>query len=237
MLKNTFCHIVSEHKEAELWRNNILNWNEINEQHPLYSRVFESQQALEQNNHDFFLSSLPKKQHWRTYKELPCCFLDIETTGLSKEWNDITVIGLYDGKESKLFVKDKNMHEFPQELNKYGLIITFNGKCFDIPFIKAKFPELNTDKLHVDLRYIFRELGYSGGLKRIERELGIIRNEEIQEVDGFEAVRLWHKYKRGDEEALKLLLKYNQADIENLKFLMDFAYDKMREKYFLERIG
>jgi len=236
MLKNTFCHIVSENKEMELWRNNLLHWDEISEAHPLHSSIFESKKALEQNNHTFFLENLPVKQHWRAYREIPCCFLDIETTGLSKEYNNVTVIGVYDGKESKLFVQGKNLQDFPQELAKYGLIITFNGKCFDVPFLKAKFPEVDFEKLHVDLRYILRELGYSGGLKRIERELGVNREAELQEVDGFEAVRLWHKYKRGDEEALRLLLKYNQADIENLKFLMDFAYEKMKERSFFNQI-
>ncbi|MFA6460846.1 MAG: ribonuclease H-like domain-containing protein [Candidatus Woesearchaeota archaeon] len=236
MLKNTFCHIVSENKEAELWRTNLLNWDEIKEDHPLHSQILSSKQALLQQNHQFFLESLPKNQHWRAYKEFPCCFLDIETTGLSRVYNDVTVIGVYDGKESKLFVQGQNLQDFPQEMEKYGLIITFNGKCFDVPFLKAKFPGVNFDKLHVDLRYVLKELGYSGGLKRIEKELGVNRDEELQEVDGWEAVRLWHKYKHGDEEALRLLLKYNQADIENLKFLMDFAYDKMKERHFLNQI-
>jgi uncharacterized protein YprB with RNaseH-like and TPR domain len=236
MLKNTFCHIVSENKEMNLWKNNLLHWDEVKEEHPLHSSVFESKKALDENNHRFFLENLPAKQHWRAYKEFPCCFLDIETTGLSRDYNQVTVIGVYDGKESKLFVQGKNLQDFPQEMQKYGLIITFNGKCFDLPFLKAKFPEVNFDKLHVDLRYVLRELGYSGGLKRIERELGVNRDSELQEVDGFEAVRLWHKYKHGDEEALRLLLKYNQADIENLKFLMDFAYEKMKERTFLNQI-
>lgn len=236
MLKNTFCHLVSENKEIELWKSNLLHWDEVPETNELHSQILESKKAVENPNPQFFLQKLPKNQHWRAYKEFPCCFLDIETTGLSKHFNDVTVIGIYDGKESKLFVKDKNLGEFPKELSKYSTIITYNGKCFDVPFLKAKYPELNFEKFHIDLRYVLKELGYTGGLKFIERQLGLSRDEEIKGVDGFEAVRLWYKYKRGDEEALRLLLKYNQADIENLKFLMDFAYEKMKEKRFLEWI-
>lgn len=236
MLKNTFCHLVSEIQELELWKSNLLNWDEIPETHELHSQILESKQAVADNNLPFFLQRLPKNQHWRTYRELPCCFLDIETTGLSKEFNDVTVIGIYDGQTSKLFVKGKNLHEFPAELSKYSTIITYNGKCFDVPFLKAKYPELNFDKFHIDLRYVLKELGYTGGLKHIEREMGLSRDAELKDVDGFEAVRLWHKFQRGDEDALRLLLKYNQADIENLKFLMDFAYEKMRERRFLSLI-
>ena len=60
----------------------------------------------------------------------------------------------------------------------------------------------------------------------------INRDDDLQDIDGFEAVRLWRKYQRGDEQALKLLMKYNQADIENLKTLMDFAFDKLKNKHF-----
>jgi uncharacterized protein YprB with RNaseH-like and TPR domain len=165
------------------------------------------------------------------------CFLDIETTGLDKHYDDITLIGLYDGKESKFFVKGKNLADFNEEIKKYDMIITFNGACFDLPFISAKYPNINLDKFHVDLRWAMREIGYSGGLKRIERTLGLERADEIQSVDGFEAVRLWYKYRRGDEAALDKLIRYNQADIENLKFLMDFTFKKLKEKDFLKVIS
>jgi hypothetical protein len=75
-----------------------------------------------------------------------------------------------------------------------------------------------------------------GGLKRIEKEVGIQRDDDLQDVDGYEAVRLWYKYKRGDENALKLLTKYNIADVENLKTLMDFAFQKLKHKHFFSKI-
>ncbi|MBW3015814.1 ribonuclease H-like domain-containing protein [Candidatus Woesearchaeota archaeon] len=175
--------------------------------------------------------------HWRTYKEFKPCFLDIETTGLSRHYDDITVIGLYNGRESKFFVKDDNMHEFAPELNKYPLVVTYNGKCFDLPFIQHKFPSLNLNKFHIDLRFEMKKIGFSGGLKSIERQLGLNRDSSLKDIDGFEAVRLWYRYKRrGDDEALRLLLKYNQADIENLKTLMDLTYDRLRASEFLSRI-
>jgi len=252
MLKNTFVHIpgVSKETEEKIWKNNVFNWSEFlecREQLDMCSSKKDkicnflrvSVDACKKGDYYFLLDNIPSNMHWRAYPDLKnkCCFLDIETTGLSKHHDEITVIGLYDGKESKVFVNGKNMNEFEDEIKKYDMIVTFNGKCFDVPFIQSKFPSINLDKFHVDLRYAMREIGYSGGLKRIEKEIGINRDDEISAVDGYEAVRLWYKYKKGDKDALDLLVKYNIADIENLKIMMEFAFEKLKEKNFLSVIS
>jgi len=146
---------------------------------------------------------------------------------LSVSRNKITTIGIYDGKKSKVFIRRKNIDEFQKEIKKYSTIITFNGRCFDIPFIRAKYPKIRFNQLHIDLRFVLAELGYKGGLKRIETVLGVGRDDEIDGVDGYEAVKLWYRYRKGDEEALKKLVKYNIADVVNLKELMEFAYERM----------
>jgi uncharacterized protein len=238
MLKKTFIHIpgISKEKEVMLWSSNITNWQEFldNDTYPnMRSWVEESIEAHNCNNHNFFLSHLPSQEHWRTYKEFKHCFLDIETTGLSKHHDEVTVIGLYDGQESRIFINGKNLEEFPKEIAKYQTVITFNGKCFDVPFLKAKFPGVDFNKFHIDLRYVMKNLGFAGGLKKIEREVGIQRDDDLQDISGWDAVRLWHKYKRGDDEALRLLVKYNIADIENLKTLMDFSYEKLTKRMLL----
>jgi uncharacterized protein len=235
MLRNSFIHIpgISKEKEVMLWQSNITNWQEFldNDTFPkLRSWVEESLEAHNTNNHNFFLSHLPSREHWRTYNEFKHCFLDIETTGLSKHRDEVTVIGLYDGRESKIFINGKNLDEFPKEIAKYQTVITFNGKCFDVPFLKAKFPEVDFNKFHIDLRYVMKDLGFAGGLKKIEKDVGIQRDDDLQEVDGYEAVRLWHRYKKGDDAALRLLVKYNIADIENLKTLMDFSFEKLSKR-------
>ncbi|MEA3514102.1 MAG: ribonuclease H-like domain-containing protein [Nanoarchaeota archaeon] len=245
ILKNTFVHIpgVGSDTESKLWQNNILTWNDFlenNHKLPLGESRIEmmnhyirkSIDAHERKEHEFFINNIPTNLHWRVYNEFKnkCCFLDIETTGLDKRNDDITIIGIYNGEESKIFVKDKNMHEFEQEMDKYQMIVSFNGRCFDVPFIQSKFPDVDLNKFHIDLRFAMKTIGYSGGLKRIEKQVGIIRDDDLQEVDGFEAVRLWYKYKRGDTNALGLLIKYNLADIENLKTLMDFSFEKLKEK-------
>ncbi|MCK5661738.1 MAG: ribonuclease H-like domain-containing protein, partial [Methanosarcinales archaeon] len=46
-------------------------------------------------------------------------------------------------------------------------------------------------------------------------------------MTGFDAVRLWRHYERGDDDALKTLVAYNREDIENLKTIMHMVYEKV----------
>jgi len=74
--------------------------------------------------------------------------------------------------------------------------------------------------------YLFWQLGYKGGLKKIEHCLGLSRMEEVAGMQGSEAVTLWHKYKQGDKQALNKLINYNIEDIVNLEVLFNFALQK-----------
>ncbi len=240
MLTNTFLHIpyVSEIVEKKIWNSNIRSWDDFltnstdfKNEELMKKYLMLSKDRYEKKDHEFFSSKLLSRYHWRAYEDFRenACFLDIETTGLSKDRDDITTIGVFNGKESKVFINGKTMNEFPDEIKKYSYIVTFNGALFDMPFIRAKFPDLKFNHFHADLRFILKALGYSGGLKSIERQMGIERESDLKDLSGRDAVKLWHRYKRdGDEKALDTLVRYNIEDIENLKTLMDFSYGKLK---------
>lgn len=247
MLKNTFCHVhgITPILEMHLWLQGIKTWEDFlhrkndtllkkipeNKKNKLIQGIQKSMESLDRNDYELF-KTMPRNQHWRIYEQLrkKTCYLDIETTGLSKEYNEITLIGIHSEEGTKIYMNGKNLHEFKEELEKYEVIVTFNGSCFDIPFIKHKYPELNLNQYHLDLRFLMARLGYRGGLKNIEIAIGINRGEELEGVDGYEAVRLWHAYKKGNQEALKKLEKYLKADVENLKLLMNYTYKELKEK-------
>jgi uncharacterized protein YprB with RNaseH-like and TPR domain len=73
-----------------------------------------------------------------------------------------------------------------------------------------------------------RQIGYRGGLKAIERAMGIERSGETKGLTGRDAVRLWAQYMRGSDSALDTLLAYNREDVVNLEKLMEHAYFDMR---------
>jgi len=142
--------------------------------------------------------------------------------------DDITIIGLYDGKTIKTFVQGVNLGEFESQINAYELLITFNGSQFDLPFLKRQFPNICLPPAHIDLRFFLKKLGYKGGLKTIEKVFGLHRASAIEGMGGYAAVLLWKAYQWGDESALNRLIQYNTADIIHLEPLMEKGYEKMK---------
>ena len=245
MLNNTYIHIsgVGKSLEKKIWAQGIHTWEEFLEMEDRISipstrkaiiceGIKKSSERLAAKDYYFFSQCLPSAEHWRTYPLFSesVAFVDIETTGLSQRRDRITVIGIYDGRESKTYVKDINLDDIVDELSKYRLLVSFNGARFDIPFIKSEFPEIEFKQLHIDLVYPLRRIGYKGGLKNIEKILGISRSEDTEGMTGFDAVRLWKQYERGDKDALAKIIKYNKEDIVNLKTILELTYPKMVEK-------
>lgn len=153
-------------------------------------------------------------------------YLDIETTGLSPSDCEITVIGIYfcrgdDTEFVQLVGRDITAESIREALSSVDIIYTYNGSRFDLPFIHSRFG-VNLAELfpHRDLMYDCWRNNLYGGLKAVERQLGI--NRKLTEMNGFEAVRLWWKYVDSfDLDALNMLLEYNKEDVVNLKTLKD----------------
>jgi hypothetical protein len=199
-----------------------------------------SKEHIKNKNAQFFYENLPSKEHWRLFREFRknIVYLDIETTGLVNPGDEITTIALYDGERIKYYVNGENLNQFKEDIQKYGALVTYNGKTFDIPFIENYFG-IKISLAHLDLRYILRSLGYSGGLKSCERQLGIGRTGSLANVDGFFAILLWNDYQtKGNKKSLETLLSYNIEDVLNLEFLMIEAYNRkiMEVPFPLERI-
>lgn len=241
MLRHTFLHVpgIGYATEQKLWTQGFLCWEDyfnssahcplpLTTRNRLGEHLGESVKALATGHARYFEMRLPPGELWRLYPEFSgkVAFLDIETTGLYHGTDTITLIGLFDGQDTKVFIRGINLGEFAQEIKKYSLIVTFNGKRFDIPFICRTFGELPPYQAHIDLLYPLRKLGYRGGLKAIETQLGIEREGILKEVNGFIAILLWRKYQQGNRAALDTLVRYNLEDVVNLQYLADVAYNE-----------
>ena len=153
-------------------------------------------------------------------------YLDIETTGLSCRYADITVIGIYladvgDGRMVQLVGREVTGDNLLGALDGVQTIYTYNGRRFDLPFIRGWLGvDLETVADHHDLMYDCWRRNLYGGFKAVEQQLGIPR--QLQGITGWDAVLLWRRYKdHGDRGALALLLQYNKEDVVNLKVLRE----------------
>lgn len=245
MLKSTFLCVpgIGQKIEEFLWSRGILNWDTFKKKAKVKGLSENKRKLIEEYLHkiekeyyehrtSFLANDLPSNEYWRVYKDFidKTIFLDIETTGLSLYYDKITVIGTYDGKEVKVFIKDNNLEEIIDYIKDFEIIVTFNGKIFDVPFIQKELPDIVIPPIHIDLRYLLRNLGYKGPLKKIEKKLNISRPDNLLDISGRDAISFWNKFLRGDSKSLEILVLYNIYDVLNLKSIMDLCYIKKLSK-------
>ena len=242
-IENSFLPVrgVGERTERQLWRAGITHWDDFDGSvvgssvaERVHRFVDLATDHLDRGESRFFGETFPSGSHWRLYENFggEACFLDIETTGLSQARDDVTVVSLHRAGETTTLVRGRDLtrEALRRELEPAKLLVTFNGKRFDAPFLESAF-DLELDGPHVDLMYPCRTLGLTGGLKAIEEEVGIAR--ERRDISGLDAVRLWHAYERGDESALETLVEYNRADTRNLQALAEHVVSGLHESVFV----
>jgi uncharacterized protein YprB with RNaseH-like and TPR domain/predicted nuclease with RNAse H fold len=154
-------------------------------------------------------------------------FLDVETTGLSWFYDEITIIGWAIDGAYKVLVKGEDPVPLLQDLASATVLVTFNGTLFDLRFLRKTFGELVLPGIHVDLRYLSRRVGLAGGQKSIERELQIDFRSDLEGVDGAAAVLLWHDYLRGSLAALQKLVLYNRSDVLGMAAILDIVMARL----------
>ena len=160
-------------------------------------------------------------------------YLDIETTGLAYTYDTLTVVGIYlhndhNDELIQLVGGEATAGALIGALEDVGTIFTYNGSRFDLPFINAYLGvDLSRHYWHHDLMLDCWRNNLYGGLKSVERQLGIKRR--LKGIDGLGAIRLWWKYRNdNDRDALNTLLTYNSEDLMNLRRLREILANYSR---------
>jgi uncharacterized protein YprB with RNaseH-like and TPR domain/predicted nuclease with RNAse H fold len=240
MLLSTFQHIkgIGKKTELSLWEKGIINWEKYIQLNGKQLSLFKSDStdpvtssitAFNKGNIDYFAKTLPRSEFYRIALTYPkeTLFLDIETTGLSLYYDQITLVGWSIGNKYGVYLKDHDESGLIRALSSAKAIVTFNGTLFDIKFLKKAFPGISIPPIHIDLRFFAKRVGLSGGQKMIEPKIGFNRPDLVKGMEGESAPILWYKYRRGDKAALKELVTYNHADIEGMKWIFDYAIEKI----------
>ena len=184
-------------------------------------------------------------------------YFDIETTGLSRKYCSIYLIGAMYYQDGEPYVIQwfaENINDeanvimaFHKFLAKYKTIIQFNGNTFDIPFVKERSEKFNIEFdfdsfNHLDLYHSFKPLKKLLKLdslkqKSFETYLGINR---IDKFSGGELIDTYKEYVRTKNEKLLFpLLLHNYEDVEYMGHLTElfFYTDLLDGDFFVDSFG
>ncbi len=248
MLESSFIFLngIGETTERRLWADGVTHWREFLEtsttlgigpaRKALYNREVERiWEDCQRARWRMVAGRFKAAHHWRLFEAFRTrtVFLDIETNGYPASVGKITMVGLYSNHSMTTLVRHQNLtqNRLQEELSNYDLIVTFFGSGFDLPYLRASYPRVDLSHAHFDLCFAARRLGLRGGLKHIESELGFARSGDLQGLDGWDAVNLWHDWQAGNERAGETLRAYNEADVRNLEPFADYLYRALRERH------
>lgn len=245
MLSNTFTIFpgIGERTERHIWNSGVFTWRDFLDRKriPGFSparkdtldlHVREAEAMLEAGDFPGLGALLAPGEAWRMWDLLASealCF-DIETDGNPSSSGMVTVAGFYSCGEYRAYIDGHGLNgsALREEFSGARLLVSYFGGGFDLPYLRACYTGLEREIPHFDLCPAGHRVGLKGGLKSVEKQLGIHRPSEVEGMSGYEAVLLWRAHKAGDTRALETLVGYNREDTVNLHTLAWIIYEKLR---------
>jgi uncharacterized protein YprB with RNaseH-like and TPR domain len=164
--------------------------------------------------------------------------LDTETTGLAGgtgtvafmvgvAWIEAGALRLVQWLLAGFAAEGALVARVAERLARAGVIVSFNGKSFDMPLLKARArlvgAELPADCAHLDLLHATRRLLHSGwpDCRLRTAEARALRLERTDDLPGAEAPAAWRRWlERGDGSLLARVVDHNRADLLALAALL-----------------
>ena len=187
---------------------------------------------------EYFSSGL-----WERYfGGMSFCIFDIETLGLNPSFCSVILAGVMVVDESGDCLLTQYFAEAPEDerelllvlenyLNRFDFIVTYNGRHFDVPFIKKRAPacgltDFSVKPYNLDLYLIinghspFRRMLKSLRQSSIEEYMGLSKGR-LDEISGKESVELYYEYLNCPDsmlksELMKKILLHNHDDLVQL---------------------
>jgi uncharacterized protein YprB with RNaseH-like and TPR domain len=179
-----------------------------------------------------------KDQRLATFDPRKALYIDTETTGLAGGTGTVPFLigaGFYTDSGftvEQYFIRDYHeekamLRAFMERLLRFESLVTYNGKCFDIPLIASRLIlHRLTDQIsaypHFDLLFTIRRL-YKRRLS--DCSLGNIENQiltfrRVNDIPSFMIPGIYFRYLHtGDAEHLPRLFEHNFLDILSLSAL------------------
>jgi hypothetical protein len=166
-------------------------------------------------------------------------YLDAETTGLGGSGSVAFVVGMaqYEAASDafvfeQLFLPDLGreaplLERVRQRLEQAEFVVTYNGKSFDLPLLRARcvmnglspLPELpHLDLLHL-VRRVHRHRPWRKSLTSVEHH--VLQCPRGPDVAGADVAERYHHYLRsGDAAGIFAVLDHNHEDVRSLVALL-----------------
>jgi len=182
----------------------------------------------------------PERGLFRRYGHRRMLFLDIETCGLSAApvfLVGLCVVGDRDFVFRQLFARDYTeeralLHELERLARDSDFLVTFNGKSFDVPFLRDRAThhrmEFSLELPHLDLLWMARRRWKHTlpdcRLKTLEWH--VLRRRRGGDVSGAEIPGLYHDFvKRGEPHRLLPVFHHNLLDVVAMVELIPPLFD------------
>ena len=163
--------------------------------------------------------------------------VDIETAGLARVL-PVFLIGVAHAVGEAWEVRQYFARSFEEEaailrqvadeIGEISVCVSYNGKAFDEPFVKARFHLYGLRPLsfllHVDLLHACRRRFARAfpDCRLTTMARGLLGVERGDDVDGALVPDLYYRYIRdGDEAAIAPIIEHNAADLHALAWLLD----------------
>lgn len=182
--------------------------------------------AVSQSTPLFFDTEVDESDK-KSYVNFRLGFYDIETTGLGAMFGRVLTVAVadefgqvtmksYDAFEGRNILDDSPLVEWAmKELDQYDILVSWNGKLFDKPFLNARamkglvvpfFPQT----MHIDLMYQFKgqqaRFG-SAKMDNVAKALGVANQKTPLDFS------VWEKAAVGDKDALRTVEEHCKADV------------------------
>ena len=188
----------------------------------------------------------PERGLFRKFGHRRMLFLDIETCGLQSQ--PVFLVGLCHIGDRNLVLRQLFARDYAEEraliteveriLAEHDFLITYNGKAFDIPFLRhrAVYHRLRfeTSIPHLDLLWMVRrrwkERLPDCKLKTLEWR--VLRRLRAGDIDGSEIPGAYHEYvKHGQPHRLLPVFHHNLLDVVAMAELLPVLFEPEPEIY------
>jgi len=245
MLERSFVMIpgIGLGRERRLWELGITDFDAFidaewlpgisrNRLHDFHRGAEEARRRVRLGDVRWICKALPKREIWRilAMRDKRIAALDIECARRGNTWTPVVVSVCLKGKECVTLIRGENLYwdKLSRLLDETDILLTYNGSSYDLPVLARH--GFRVDRcVHLDLARFSRMLGLTGGLKCLEKRIGITRPRELEYSTESQASYLWDLWeKKGNKRAIDLLVEYNRQDAESLIPLADIMYRMLR---------